>query len=128
MKELKSIKNKSLQLCLLACCFIYITGCGKKTASDKTVFYYNESTGIATLDPAFAKNQSIMWAIHQVYNTLVEIDSNLNIVPRWLKAGILMSQEPLILFTYELMYIFITAKYSPVGKEEKCWHEMLYSA
>lgn len=45
------------------------------------VFYYNESTGIATLDPAFAKNQSIMWAIHQVYNTLVEIDSNLNIVP-----------------------------------------------
>lgn len=45
------------------------------------VFRYNESTGIATLDPAFAKNQSIMWAVHQLYNTLVEIDSSLNIVP-----------------------------------------------
>lgn len=50
------------------------------------VFYYNETTGIATLDPAFAKNQSIMWAIHQVYNTLVEIDSNLNIVPSLAKS------------------------------------------
>ena len=40
------------------------------------IFHYNESTGIASLDPAFAKNQSIMWAIHQLYNTLVEIDSH----------------------------------------------------
>ena len=31
-------------------------------------------TGIASLDPAFAKNQSIMWAVHQLYNTLVEVD------------------------------------------------------
>ncbi|MGZ3923173.1 MAG: ABC transporter substrate-binding protein [Flavisolibacter sp.] len=39
------------------------------------------------MDPAFAKNQSIMWAVHQLYNTLVEGDSQLNIVPslatRW---------------------------------------------
>ncbi|MFZ6025787.1 MAG: ABC transporter substrate-binding protein [Bacteroidota bacterium] len=87
MKELKIIKNKSFQLWLLiCCCCFYIAGCGRKAASGKTVFYYNESTGIATLDPAFAKNQSIMWAIHQVYNTLVEIDSNLNIVPSLAKS------------------------------------------
>ncbi len=55
--------------------------CKQKDTNKKSVFYYNESTGIATLDPAFAKNQSIMWAVHQLYNTLVEIDSNLNIVP-----------------------------------------------
>jgi peptide/nickel transport system substrate-binding protein len=50
-------------------------------------FYYNEQSGIASLDPAFAKNQSIMWAVHQLYNTLVEVDSALQIVPslakRW---------------------------------------------
>ena len=61
--------------------------CRNGKTTDKQVFYYNETTGIATLDPAFAKNQSIMWAVHQIYNTLVEIDSNLNIVPsvasRW---------------------------------------------
>jgi len=47
----------------------------------QNVFAYNESTGIASLDPAFAKNQSIMWAIHQLYSTLVEVDSALNLRP-----------------------------------------------
>lgn len=51
------------------------------------IFYYNADSGIASIDPAFAKNQSIMWAVHQLYNTLVEVDSNLNIIPsvakRW---------------------------------------------
>jgi len=59
---------------------VALYSCKQKDTSQKSVFYYNESTGIATLDPAFAKNQSIMWAVHQLYNTLVEIDSNLNIV------------------------------------------------
>lgn len=66
--------------CLIGC------GCTQQKSSDKQVFTYNESTGIATLDPAFAKNQSIMWSVHQLYNTLVEIDSGLNIVPSLAKA------------------------------------------
>ena len=45
------------------------------------VFRYNEFAGIATLDPAFAKNLSIMWSIHQIYNTLVETDNDLHIAP-----------------------------------------------
>ena len=61
-------------------CFFF-SSCTRVKHSDKQVFTYNESTGIATLDPAFAKNQSIMWPVHQIYNTLVEIDSNLNILP-----------------------------------------------
>ncbi len=47
----------------------------------KQVFHYNEYTGIASLDPAFAKNQSTMWPAHQLFNTLVEIDDSLNIKP-----------------------------------------------
>ncbi len=67
---------------LFAALFIlFFSGCCEQPASGKQVFYYNEQTGIATLDPAFAKNQSIIWAIHQLYNTLVEVDSGLNIVP-----------------------------------------------
>lgn len=62
-------------------------GCGSADPKDAGFFCYNESTGIASLDPAFAKNQSIMWAVHQLYNTLVEVDSNLQIRPslahRW---------------------------------------------
>jgi peptide/nickel transport system substrate-binding protein len=50
-------------------------------------FLYNDASGIQSLDPAFAKNQSVMWPVHQLYNTLVEPDSALNMVPslatRW---------------------------------------------
>jgi peptide/nickel transport system substrate-binding protein len=67
-------------LALVFYCSLLIA-CGTKQSTDKEVFQYNEQTGIATLDPAFAKNQSIMWAVHQLYNTLVEVDSQLNIVP-----------------------------------------------
>src|SRR5690606_19838178 len=47
----------------------------------KKIFRYNEYAGIASLDPAFAKNQSTMWPAHQLFNTLVEIDDSLNIKP-----------------------------------------------
>src|SRR5665213_2027671 len=47
----------------------------------KNIFHYNEQSGIATLDPAFAKNQSIMWAVHQLYNTLVQTDDSLHLIP-----------------------------------------------
>ncbi|MGZ3973661.1 MAG: ABC transporter substrate-binding protein [Flavisolibacter sp.] len=61
--------------------------CYSSEKRSQNIFHYNEQTGIASLDPAFAKNQSIMWAVHQLYNTLVEGDSQLNIVPslatRW---------------------------------------------
>jgi oligopeptide transport system substrate-binding protein len=58
------------------------SGCGSRAdRSGRKVFSYNESDGIATLDPAFAKNRSIMWAIHQLYSTLVETDSALHFVP-----------------------------------------------
>ena len=61
--------------------------CNNSTQNDKQVFRYNETTGIATLDPAFAKNQSIIWPVHQLYNTLIETNNELNIVPslasRW---------------------------------------------
>jgi len=46
----------------------------------KKVFRYNEKDGIASLDPAFAKNRSTLWPIHQLYNTLVETDDELHIV------------------------------------------------
>ncbi len=58
-----------------------LLSCNNNRSSTKKVFRYNEATNIATLDPAFAKNQSIIWAVHQLYNTLVETDSALQIVP-----------------------------------------------
>jgi oligopeptide transport system substrate-binding protein len=61
--------------------------CTNHQYSNKKIFHYNESSGLASLDPAFAKSKQVMWAVHQVYNTLVEMDSNLQMAPslakRW---------------------------------------------
>ena len=74
-------------LCILTIVACMLAACYNSEKQQENYFHYNEATGIASLDPAFAKNQSIMWAIHQLYNTLVEIDSQLNIRPslatRW---------------------------------------------
>lgn len=60
---------------------VLLASCYQSEEKEEGVFHYNETTGIASIDPAFAKNQSIMWAIHQLYNTLVEVDSALLIRP-----------------------------------------------
>ena len=65
-----------------------LVGCKRDRHEDKMIFRYNESSGIATLDPAFAKDQSIIWGCRQLYNGLVELDSNLQVQPsiakRWM--------------------------------------------
>jgi ABC-type transport system substrate-binding protein len=63
----------------ISCFFLF--SCYNETKTDRKIFRYNETTGVASLDPAFAKNQSVMWVVHQVFNTLVQVDENLNIIP-----------------------------------------------
>lgn len=58
-----------------------LSSCETKQPDQRKVFRYNAVDGIATLDPAFAKNQSIIWAVRQLYNTLVEPDQQLHIRP-----------------------------------------------
>jgi len=47
----------------------------------KQVFRYNESAGITSLDPAFAKDQSNIWACNQIYNGLLQLDDELKVQP-----------------------------------------------
>ena len=81
------------------CCFLAFSSCSHHS-DDKNIFRYNEQSGIATLDPAFAKNQSIMWAVHQIYNTLVQIDDNLNLVPSLAKSWDISADN--LVFTFHL--------------------------
>ncbi|MEQ3657014.1 MAG: ABC transporter substrate-binding protein [Dokdonia sp.] len=48
---------------------------------DHLVFRYNEQYQISTLDPAFARNPSIIWPVNQLFNGLVQLDDNLDVVP-----------------------------------------------
>jgi len=74
-------------LCAFLSLWFIASSCKDHNHPDKKIFHYNESSGLATLDPAFAKSKQVMWVVHQLYNTLVEIDSNMQIQPslakRW---------------------------------------------
>ncbi len=60
-----------------------VTGCAKKQKEpeSRTVFRYNESKGIATLDPAYARSQTLIWPANQLYNGLVQLSDSLTIEP-----------------------------------------------
>lgn len=61
---------------------ISITSCSKEdTIKGKKVFRYNESANISSLDPAFAKDQAMIWANLHLFNGLVQLDSALNVLP-----------------------------------------------
>ena len=49
--------------------------------STKSVFRYNESAGITSLDPAFASDQANIWAVNQLFNGLVQLNDALHVVP-----------------------------------------------
>ena len=58
-----------------------LTSCYNPGKTNKKIFHYNEFSGISSLDPAFAKSQATMWPAHQLFNTLVETDDSLHLVP-----------------------------------------------
>ncbi len=66
--------------CLLAP--LFFTACSVKDSSDpRTVFRYNASQGISSLDPAFARTQNNIWAVQQLFNGLVQLDDSLHVIP-----------------------------------------------
>lgn len=48
---------------------------------DHLVFKYNEHKNIGSLDPAFSKDLADIWATHQLFNGLVQMDDQLNVMP-----------------------------------------------
>lgn len=48
---------------------------------DSLVFKYNEHANINTLDPAFSRTLQDTWVCNQLFNGLVQLDNDLNILP-----------------------------------------------
>ena len=78
--------------------FSFLISCGSSKPNEKNYFHYNETTGISSLDPAFAKNQSNIWAVHQLFNTLVETDEQLHVVPSLAKSWDISAERMQITF------------------------------
>lgn len=53
----------------------------RNSDEEKKVFNMNLDQNLTSLDPAFARNQNALWMVNQIFNGLVQIDSNLNTLP-----------------------------------------------
>jgi peptide/nickel transport system substrate-binding protein len=95
---------------------LILVSCSAGTNSGKKIFRYNESSGIASLDPAFAKNQSVMWAVHQLYSTLVEVDEHLEIKPLLAKDWAFGEDKRSIVFNLRTDVFFQDDPVFPNGK------------
>jgi peptide/nickel transport system substrate-binding protein len=66
---------------------VLLLGCNANTNEEqKTVFNINLDQGLTSLDPAFARNQNVLWMTNQIFNSLVQIDDSLNIKPSVAKS------------------------------------------
>lgn len=68
---------------------VLFSGCFSEgePATTKRVFRYNQPNPITSLDPAFARSQNNIWAVHHLFNGLVELDEKMEVGPslatRW---------------------------------------------
>lgn len=66
---------------LLAVTVILSACAGHDEQQERTVFRYNEPANITTLDPAYARDQAIIWAVNQIFNGLIQMDDRMEILP-----------------------------------------------
>lgn len=93
--------------------------CAGRKEADKKIFHYNQPEGISSLDPAFAKNQAIMWGVHQLFNTLVEVDEKLHIRPSLCKRWIMSDDRLTYTFILRDDVYFHDNAVFPGGKGRK---------
>lgn len=99
---------------------LLLTACHSSgTREGKQVFYYNETDGVASLDPAFAKNRSVMWPMHQLYNSLVETDNDLHFVPALARSWDVSADKRIWTFHLRTDVFFHDNDAFPGGKGRK---------
>lgn len=65
----------------LAITLICLSACRESVQERHNIFRYNQANGISSLDPAFSKDQATTWACNQLFDGLVRLDEQLNLVP-----------------------------------------------
>ena len=102
---------------LISCSLIVLVSCKKssKENKDHLVFRYNEHANINTLDPAFARTLQDTWVANQLFNSLVEMDSDLNIVPSIAKNWTI--SEDALTYTFSLRNDVYFHKHYLFGKD-----------
>ena len=80
---IKPISIQIINYLSISCVILLVLSCENKTAKNKEhlVFRYNEHANINTLDPAFSRTLQDNSVCNQLFNGLVQLDNDLNILP-----------------------------------------------
>lgn len=68
-----------LKYSIIASIALVFFACGSNESSKKSVFRYNESGSLTSLDPAFTANFENIWLVNQLYDGLLEFDDELGL-------------------------------------------------
>ena len=113
------MKNQRfLYICLGAMLFMQLLSCKSKFSNEskKTVFRYNESAGITSLDPAFARNQANIWAVNQIFCGLVQLDDSLKVKPSIARSWEISPDGLIYTFHLRSDVLFHNSEVFPSGK------------
>src|SRR5438874_2378374 len=99
--------------------FTLLSGCKQDSSKNKNIFYWNIAAGFTSLDPAFAKTQSNIWLVNQVFNTLIELDDSLKIKPGLAKAWAISADGRKYIFHLRNDVYFHDDDIFPGGKGRK---------
>lgn len=98
---------------------IILFSCSEEEKSLNNVFRYNESRGIVSLDPAFARDQTMIWPALQLYNGLVQMDNDLNVLPSIAKSWEISEDGCIYTFCLRNDVFFHDHNVFPGGKGQK---------
>ena len=72
---------KFVPIIIILSLFFYSCKSDRFPDLNPNVFRYNESKGISSLDPAFARDQKLIWPVNQIFNGMVQMDDSLRVLP-----------------------------------------------
>ncbi len=106
------------KLSILFVVLLFASSCGVNNEQDsRKVFRYNESAGISSLDPIYTRSLENMWAVNQLFDGLVELDSTLKIVPLIAKKWEILDSGKTYKFTLRKQVFFQTNEDFPKARE-----------
>ena len=114
---IKPILSQSIAYLSVSCILILIFSCGNNSNANKEhlVFRYNEHANINTLDPAFSRTLQDNSINNQLFNGLVQLDSDLNILPSIAKRWVI--SEDGLTYTFYLRNDVYFHKHKLFGKD-----------
>ena len=98
-----------------------------KQTENYKIFKYNESAGVSSLDPAFAKDQANIWATAQLFNGLVQLDKDLVVQPAIAKVWDIAADAKT--YTFHLRTDVLFHQHELLSEQERLVtaHDFVYS-